>query len=140
MMPMYRGEDGAATCARAAAAAAELASDISRAVLVATFLRTLDLGTTFLHDLRCVTPSDHRDRTPDLLAYGVKGKTHSRCFEKVVRLAGEWAECGFGGGGEYGCHQLTANARGRAGCSGVPGPPAGRSALCWSAWSRAYCS
>src|SRR6476659_7476590 len=43
------GDDGAATCARAAAAAAVFASVVVRAVVVATFLRTLDLGTSFLH-------------------------------------------------------------------------------------------
>jgi hypothetical protein len=83
------GEDGAATCARVAAAAALLASVVVRAVVVATFLRTLDLGTSFLHadKLRprtadragdCEYPwallraaPDHRDRTSELLAYGV---------------------------------------------------------------------
>src|SRR5690242_5145799 len=45
MMPMYSGEDGAATWARVAAAAASLAWVDALAVLVATFLRTLDLGT-----------------------------------------------------------------------------------------------
>src|SRR5690349_18760730 len=54
MMPMYRGEDGAATCARAAAAAASFAWADALAVLVATFLRTFDLGTLYL--LRPTTP------------------------------------------------------------------------------------
>ena len=69
MIPMYSGDDGAATCARAAAAAAEFASVDDWAAVVATFLRTFDLGTAFLHGPSTIP--DHRDRTPELLAYGV---------------------------------------------------------------------
>src|SRR5664279_615424 len=117
MMPMYTGEDGAATCARAAAAAAVFDSVVVLAVVVATFLRTLDLGTSFLHadnpprggaggsmppvQTGPATIPDHQDRTSGLLAYGVSDKLRVRDSSAVDAdgVRGDGGRSGRGGCG-----------------------------------------